>query len=183
MEHNYKLTATALKNGKALYQVIDNQGNIISKRTSSRKYVACTIDGSYYFGRLDLIGKGEHGQTLSRIQEFKDTSRDAYDALLNKTRRDWERMCRMHLQTWATYRKKDDPMEEWEVKFLEEHYADVPEVKTAKTKWDFQVITMNPERHFQSALKVIGDYETWKAKRIAWVAEREPSMQIAILEQ
>lgn len=183
MEQNYKLTATALKNGKTLYQVIDNHGNIISKRTSTRNYVACTIDGSYYFGRLDLIGKGEHGQTLSRIAEYKDTSKDAYDATLKKTRRDWERMCRMHLQTWATYRRKDDPIEEWQVKHLEENYPDVPEIKTAKTQWDYQVITMNPERHYQSALKYIGDYETWKAKRIELVAEREPQMRIAYLEK
>ena len=181
MKQNFKLTATALKNGKTLYQVIDETGKVISKRTSTRNYVACTIDGSYYFGRLDLIGKGENGQTLARIQEYKDTSREAYDALLKKTRREWEQMCRMHLHTWATNRRKDEPMEEWQLKHLEENYSDVPEIKTAKTQWDYQVITMNPERHFQSALRYIGDFETWKAKRIALVAEREPQMQIAYL--
>lgn len=72
-------------------------------------------------------------------------------------------------------------LEEWQVIFLEENYSDIPEVKTAKTQWDYQVIVMNPERHYQSALKYIGDYETWKAKRIKWVAEREPQMQIAYL--
>ena len=66
-------------------------------------------------------------------------------------------------------------------KQLEENYSDVPEIKTAKTQWDYQVITMNPERHFQSALQYIGDFETWKAKRIAWVAEKELQMQIAYL--
>lgn len=183
MKKNYKLTATTLKNGKTLYQVIDETGKVISKRTSSRNYVACTIDGSYYFGRLDLIGKGEHGQTLARIQEYKDTSEEAYDALLKQTRKDEERMCQMHLQTWATYRRKDDPIEEWQIKHLEEFYSDVPEIKTAKTQWDFQVITNNPERNFQSSLEYIGDFETWKAKRIAWVAETEPKMRIAYLEQ
>ena len=182
MEHNYKLTATP-KGNKTLYQVIDETGKVISKRTSTRKYVACTIDGSYYFGRLDLIGKGEHGQTLARIQDNKDTSREKYESILKDTRREWERMCRMHLQTWSTYRQKDEPIKEWQIKHLEENYSDVPEIKTAKTQWDYQVITMNPERHFQSALQYIGDFETWKAKRITWVAEREPQMQIAYLEK
>lgn len=182
MEHNYKLTATT-KGNKTLYQVIDETGKVISKRLSTRKYVACTIDGSYYFGRLDLIGKGEHGQTLARIQESKDTSRETYDAIIKKTRKYWERIIRMHLHTWATYRRKDALLEEWQLKFLKKNYPDVPEVETAKTQWDYQVITMNPERHFQSALKYIGDFETWKAKRIAWVAEREPQMQIAYLEK
>lgn len=183
MTQNYKLTATTLKNGKTLYQVIDETGKVISKRTSTRKYVACTIDGSFYFGRLDLIGKGEHGSTLSRLQEYKDTSRETYDAILRRTRIEWQKSCKLHLQTWAAYREKDEPIKEWQIKHLEECYADVPEAKTAKTEWDFQVITMNPERHFQSALKTIGDYETWKAKRIAIVEEREPQMQIAYLEQ
>ena len=72
-------------------------------------------------------------------------------------------------------------MDEWQVKQLEENYSDVPEIKTAKTQWDYQVITMNPERQFQSALQYIGDFETWKANRIAWVAEKELQMQIAYL--
>lgn len=181
MAHTYKLTATP-KGNKNLYQVIDETGKVVSQRLSTRKYVACTIDGSFYFGRLDLIGKGEHGQTLSRIQESKNTSREAYEAILKQTRKDWERMCRMHLHSWEQNRRKDEPMEKWEVEYLEEHYSDVPEAKTAKTKWDFQVITMNPERHFQEALKHIGDYETWKANRTAWVAEREPQMQVAYLQ-
>lgn len=183
MEHTYKLIANQYGKNKTIYRVIDETGKEISHRVSTRKYVACTIDGSCYFGRLDLIGKGDHGKTLARIAEYKDTSREAYDALLKQTRKDWERMCRMHLQTWATYRRKDDPMEEWQIKFLEENYSDVPEIKTAKTQWDFQVITMNPERHYQSALQYIGDFETWKAKRIAWVAETEPKMRVAYLEQ
>lgn len=183
MEHTYKLIANQYGKNKTIYRVIDETGKEISHRVSTRKYVACTIDGSCYFGRLDLIGKGDHGKTLARIAEYKDTSREAYDALLKQTRKDWERMCRMHLQTWATYRRKDDPMEEWQIKFLEENYSDVPEIKTAKTQWDYQVITMNPERHYQSALQYIGDFETWKAKRIAWVAETEPKMRVAYLEQ
>ena len=74
-------------------------------------------------------------------------------------------------------------MEEWQVIHLEGNYSDVPEIKSAKTQWDYQVITMNPERHFLSTLQYIGDFETWKANRIAWVAETEPKMRIAYMEQ
>lgn len=52
MKKNYKLTATTLKNGKTPYQVIDETGKVISKRTSTRNYVACTIDGSYFLADL-----------------------------------------------------------------------------------------------------------------------------------
>lgn len=52
-----------VKGKKYEYQVIDADSKaIVSKRTSAREYVACTADGSFYFGRLDLIGKGDHGK-------------------------------------------------------------------------------------------------------------------------
>lgn len=63
----YKLTVeTNSKSGKHHYKVIDENGTIISERKSQREYVACTITGSFYFGRLDLIGKGDHGKSLRR---------------------------------------------------------------------------------------------------------------------
>jgi len=67
---NYILSVEAIgKKGKFLYIVKDEQGNIISKRQSFRKYVAATINGQYYFGRLDLIGKGDHGKQLKWCSE------------------------------------------------------------------------------------------------------------------
>ena len=64
MNYTLKVTETARKAGKYHYQVIDENGTVISERRSNRKYVACTINGSFYFGRLDLIGKGDHGKML-----------------------------------------------------------------------------------------------------------------------
>lgn len=63
---NYELKVTELnsKANKFHYQVIDQDGKIISERKSNRKYVACTTDGAFYFGRIDLIGKGDHGRRL-----------------------------------------------------------------------------------------------------------------------
>lgn len=60
----YTLTKTTLKNGKFQYVVTDQDGNVISNRMSTREYVACTANGSFYFGRLDLIGKGDHGRGI-----------------------------------------------------------------------------------------------------------------------
>jgi hypothetical protein len=45
------------------YVTEEGSSDIISERKSNREYAACTINGQYYFGRLDLIGKGDHGRT------------------------------------------------------------------------------------------------------------------------
>jgi hypothetical protein len=66
------------KGKKYLYTVTDENGNVVSTRTSARDYVACTADGSFYFGRLDLIGKGDHGKRLSHIAEILANPEKAY---------------------------------------------------------------------------------------------------------
>lgn len=65
----YILTKTQ-KGKKYLYEVKDENGNVVSKRTSTRDYVACTANGEFYFGRLDLIGKGDHGKGLSNATKI-----------------------------------------------------------------------------------------------------------------
>ena len=68
-----------VKGKKYEYQVIDADSKaIVSKRTSAREYVACTADGSFYFGRLDLIGKGEHGKQLSWVNKILSNPEKAY---------------------------------------------------------------------------------------------------------
>ena len=69
MEHTFTLTKTTLKNGKFEYVVTDANNNVISKRTSTREYVACTADGYHFFGRLDLIGKGDHAKYIKSAQD------------------------------------------------------------------------------------------------------------------
>lgn len=67
---SYKLEVreTGNKKQRFIYTVIDETtGNVISQRHSNRQYVAATIYGQYYFGRLDLIGKGDHGKQLKLI--------------------------------------------------------------------------------------------------------------------
>jgi len=68
------ITQTNKKAGKFLYQVIDENGTVLSSRTSNREYVACTVNGAYYFGRADLIGKGDHGRAINDAKKYDKQS-------------------------------------------------------------------------------------------------------------
>lgn len=65
-EYILTVTETSNKAGKYHYQVIqmiDGQpGPVISERKSNRKSIACDIHGHYYFGRIDLVGKGDYAR-------------------------------------------------------------------------------------------------------------------------
>lgn len=74
----YTLTKT-VKGSNFVYTVKDENGTVISTRTSRREYVACTANGEFYFGRRDLIGKGDHGRGL-RVSQRN----------MNYTVKDWE---------------------------------------------------------------------------------------------
>ena len=78
MNYELKVTETNNKAGKFHYQVIDENGQVISERKSNRVYVACTINGSHYFGRLDLIGKGDHGKAVKNGWLLPEHSAIAY---------------------------------------------------------------------------------------------------------
>lgn len=79
MKYTLKVTETKNKAGKFHYQVVDETGKVLSERKSNREYAACTINGSFYFGRLDLIGKGDHGRQVKWCAEQnKETTPIAY---------------------------------------------------------------------------------------------------------
>lgn len=67
---SFKLTVkeTGNKAAKYHYAVVDEAGKVISERKSNREYVACTIEGNFYFGRIDLIGKGDHGKMIKNLK-------------------------------------------------------------------------------------------------------------------
>jgi hypothetical protein len=73
MTYTLNIKETGNKAAKFHYTVTDESGNIISERRSNREYVACSIDGTYYFGRLDLIGKGDHGKYLKNYLKWGHT--------------------------------------------------------------------------------------------------------------
>ena len=61
-------TTTNNKTARYLYTVVDDDGTILATRRSNRDYVAATIDGEFFFGRTDLIGKGAHGDAMKRAK-------------------------------------------------------------------------------------------------------------------
>lgn len=103
------------KGKKFQYTVTDENGNIVSTRTSARDYVACNRTGEFYFGRLDLIGKGEHGRQLSFVTKIVTNPEAAYKKqaayFTPDCRRKWiaknpfDKWCTDHLD-WAKKRKE-----------------------------------------------------------------------------
>jgi len=68
-EYRLRRTDTGRKNGRYHYEVLSPNGEVVSERRSNREYVAANINGAFYFGRVDLVGKGEHGRMLRVISE------------------------------------------------------------------------------------------------------------------
>ena len=69
MNYELKVKETNNKVGKFHYQVIDENGTVISERKSNREYVACTINGAFYWGRINLIGKGDYKHILAYAEK------------------------------------------------------------------------------------------------------------------
>lgn len=71
--YNLNKKDTGRKSGRFHYTITDATGKILSERKSDREYVAATINGQYYFGRLDLIGKGDHGKQVKILAPDQQT--------------------------------------------------------------------------------------------------------------
>lgn len=67
----------APKGKKFIYEIKNEAGEIKAQRISERDYVACTADGSMFFGRRDLIGKGEHGRQLTMYRRGSVNSKES----------------------------------------------------------------------------------------------------------
>lgn len=67
MKYTLNVKETGNKAAKYHYTITDEHGKVISERKSNRTYVAATINGQYYFGRIDLVGKGDHGKQIKRL--------------------------------------------------------------------------------------------------------------------
>jgi len=78
MTYKMNVTETNRKSGKYHYTVTDENGNVISERKSNREYVACTANGAFYFGRTDLIWKGDHGKHVNRLTGLINMSESEY---------------------------------------------------------------------------------------------------------
>jgi hypothetical protein len=82
MKYILKVTETNNKAGKFLYEVVDENGAILCQRRSNRVYAAATIFGNFFFGRVDLIGKGDHGRFLKNAI-LKEHNPEFYDSIVN----------------------------------------------------------------------------------------------------
>lgn len=60
---------TGNKAAKFHYTVTDENGTVISERKSNRVYVACTATGGFYYGRLDLVTKGDRMKIIQQLQD------------------------------------------------------------------------------------------------------------------
>jgi hypothetical protein len=89
-----KLILTKTQKGnKYLYEVKNEAGEVVAKRHSSRDYVACTSNGELFFGRIDLINKGEHARqilvymqgstNLSNGESYRKYCQESLDILRN----------------------------------------------------------------------------------------------------
>lgn len=79
---NYTLTRVE-KGSKWLYEVKDSNGQTVATRTSTRDYVAATANGEFFFGRMDLIGKGQHGRILGKFEDYYANPQRAYMKIVN----------------------------------------------------------------------------------------------------
>lgn len=77
----YILKKTKVR-GTNLYTVVNEQGVVISTTKDKRDFVACTIKGHYFFGRKDLIGKGEHGKQLKYWKAVLANPEQAYESFI-----------------------------------------------------------------------------------------------------
>lgn len=72
-----KLVKTA-KGSKWKYQVMDEDGNVLASRISNREYVACSANGEFFFGRIDLVGKGFYSKTYDAAQKRANYTKEQY---------------------------------------------------------------------------------------------------------
>lgn len=81
MPKKYTLRCTP-KGKKFLYEVKDEQGRLYAKRLSNRdNYVACTLHGEFFFGRIDLIGKGDHNKIVTQYMKVIEAPKAYYEKM------------------------------------------------------------------------------------------------------
>lgn len=115
MPKKYKLHCTP-KGKKFLYEVKDEQGHLYAKRLSKRdNFVACTLDGSFFFGRIDLISKGDHGLISSKYQDIIRAPKAHFDEI--------EMYCKMN-------GVDIEPYNEWLFKSLPDYKAALYNINT-----------------------------------------------------
>lgn len=178
---NYTLTATELKNGKTLYEIHDETGKTVAKRTSTRKYVACTVDGELFFGRRDLVGKGDHGKRLARLEDYRVNTPEKYAKIVADAIKEIRWSNRLHLQTYRRYTKDlNEPIKDWQKELLVKYHGQAV-ADAAKTQWDYQIASHNDEDDIRERMRYIGTYEEWVNAREECAAKLKLTTQVVYL--
>ena len=105
--NKYYLTRTP-KGTKFLYEIKEREsGKVVAKRLSKRdNYVAATSNGEFFFGRLDLIGKGLHGKIVNRCKEILTNPESVYEKLVKE-----------YIPSYRATFRKEYPYELWVSQF------------------------------------------------------------------
>ena len=75
----YVLRKSSISRNRFLYEVVNvESGSVVANRTSSRHYVACTVNGEHFFSRRDLVGRGVHGRLLHDMKYQASYNRSVY---------------------------------------------------------------------------------------------------------
>lgn len=79
LESLYVLRKSSISRNRFLYEVVNvESGSVVARRTSSRHYVACTVNGEHFFSRRDLVGRGTHGRLLRDMEYRVAYNRSVY---------------------------------------------------------------------------------------------------------
>ena len=79
LESLYVLRKSSVSRNLFLYEVVNvESGSVVASRTSSRHYVACTVNGEHFFSRRDLVGRGAHGRSLRAMEYWAAYDRSVY---------------------------------------------------------------------------------------------------------
>lgn len=104
----YILKKTKVR-GTNLYTVINEQGVVISTTKDKRDFVACTINGDFYFGRTNLVNKNGRARA-KRLQ-------NAYDLLADPRKR-YESLLKLQKTAYIKPMKEDMSYEKWAEKYI-----------------------------------------------------------------
>lgn len=84
--------------GTNRYRIMDGD-RILSERVTKKEYIAATADGSIYFGREDLIGKGKHGAAVKRAEAYANYSEEDFNRDKDFAYENMRRFCELERRT------------------------------------------------------------------------------------
>lgn len=177
---DYSLQVNQCGRDKWLYRIVNNRtGETVATRTSKRNYVAATIDGCYFFGRLDLVGKGDHGQQVKIAQEMIATTPEDYEILVQRhraaARGNYFAAKRGYIEYW------DTPLDEIPEQKLGKFYRKRIREGGYNTLHAYYRDLYSEDRWEAECRAEAGDVASWVEKRQERGSKRLQELQVALL--